>query len=97
LKQQTLIAVGIAALLPLAAMAAEGYGKSGNSAKAQFDTLDANRDGRLSQTEAAIDSKIVFSTADANGDGYLDKTEWRESLQRSAHPAPQSDPGSPRQ
>ncbi len=43
---------------------------------AQFEKLDSNRDGRISQSEAATDSKIVFSTVDKNGDGYLDSSEY---------------------
>ena len=49
-----------------------GYGAS-------FDTLDANRDGRISQAEASADTTIVFTSADANGDGYLDKSRMEES------------------
>ena len=43
---------------------------------AQFEKLDSNSDGRISQSEAATDSKIVFSTVDKNGDGYLDSSEY---------------------
>jgi Ca2+-binding EF-hand superfamily protein len=50
----------------------------GTAASAQFDTLDANRDGRISPTEAATDSKIVFSTVDKNGDGFLDSSEFAQ-------------------
>jgi len=43
-----------------------------------FDTLDANKDGRISMPEAAADPKLVesFSTADKDGDGYLDHSEY---------------------
>jgi DNA gyrase subunit A len=43
-----------------------------------FDTLDANKDGRISMPEASADPKLVesFSTADKNGDGYLDNAEF---------------------
>jgi hypothetical protein len=90
---KTLIAVAIAALIPLGAAVAGDKDKTGKAPT--FDTLDANSDGRISQTEAAVDSHIVFSTADANGDGYLDKAEWKASMKGSANPAPQSDPVSP--
>jgi hypothetical protein len=89
--KKSLIALTVAALIPLgAAVAGDKSGKAPT-----FDSLDANSDGRISQTEAAVDSKIVFSSADANGDGYLDKAEWRASLKGSASPAPQSEPVSP--
>ena len=94
--RKTLIAIGIATLIPLGAAMADDYDKSGKSAKApSFDTLDANHDGRISQAEASVDSTIVFSSADANGDGYLDKSEWKNRSKGSANPAPQSAPVSP--
>ena len=93
MKSKSLIALAVAALIPLgAAVAGDKSGKAPT-----FDSLDANSDGRISQTEAAIDSKIVFASADANGDGYLDKAEFKASLRGSAAPtpAPQSEPVSP--
>ena len=93
MKSKTLIALAVAALLPLgAAVAGEKSGKAPT-----FDSLDANSDGRISQTEAAVDSKIVFASADANADGYLDKAEWKASMKGSAtpSPAPQTEPVSP--
>jgi hypothetical protein len=91
---RTLIAVAIAAVLPLAAVAGDNKDKPAGSG-ATFDKLDANRDGRISQAEAAVDSKIVFSTADANGDGYIDSAEWKASSKGSTSPTPQSEPVSP--
>ena len=92
MKFRNTLIIGVAALLPLAAMA----GESGKATKMpSFDTLDANRDGRISQTEASVDSKIVFSTVDKNGDGYLDKAEWKATMQGSMSPAPQTEPVSP--
>jgi hypothetical protein len=79
-----LLAAAVVALIPLAGMAAEGdktqpavpAGQSGT-----FDTLDANKDGRISMPEASADPKLVesFSTADKNGDGYLDNAEFDNS------------------
>jgi hypothetical protein len=78
-----LLAAALIAAMPLAAVAAEGNkvpatpaGQSGT-----FDTLDANKDGRISMPEASADPRLVeiFSTADKNGDGYLDNAEFDNS------------------
>ena len=91
---KTLIALTLAAAIPLGvAVAGDQHpkDKSGTSAPA-FDKLDTNRDGRISQAEASVDTNIVFSSADTNGDGYLDKTEWKSQEKGSTSPAPQSAP-----
>lgn len=81
---KTLI-VAAAALIPLGiAVAADNdqYGKEKDKSgmmDSSFKKLDTNRDGRISQAEAAADSTVVFSSADANGDGYLDSEEWKAS------------------
>jgi len=95
---RTVIAVAIAAALPLgAAIAADNdqYGKEKDKSTMQdsnFKKLDANADGRISQAEAAADSTIVFSSADSNGDGYLDNDEWKANSKGSNKPQPQSMP-----
>jgi len=76
-------------LMPLAGIAAEDQktppatpaGQSGT-----FETLDANKDGRISLPEASVDPKLVegVSRADKNGDGYLDNTEYSQRVK----PAP---------
>jgi Ca2+-binding EF-hand superfamily protein len=76
-----MLVAAVAVLLPLAAVAAESTktqpatpaGQSGS-----FDTLDANKDGRISMPEASVDPRLVetFSTTDRNGDGYLDNEEF---------------------
>jgi hypothetical protein len=74
-----LITAAVIVTLPLAAFAVDkekSVTPMATSTSAQFDTLDANRDGRISPAEASTDSKIVFSTADKNGDGYLDNDEY---------------------
>ena len=71
---QSLIAAAVVAVLPLSVFAGDKDKMAAPSA--QFDTLDTNRDGRISQAEAASDTKIVFSTVDKNGDGYLDSSEY---------------------
>jgi hypothetical protein len=86
--KKTLIVIAAATLIPLGiAAAGEGKDKSGSMGPS-FDTLDANRDGRISQAEAASDTTIMFSSADANGDGYLDKKEFR-AHQKSGSSGPQ--------
>ena len=95
--KKSLIVIAAATLIPLgAAVAGEGKDKSGSMGPS-FDTLDANRDGRISQAEAATDSSIMFTSADKNGDGYLDKSEWKshhKSGGSSSQPQPQSMPES---
>lgn len=76
-----LFAAALIALIPLAGVAAEGEktrpatpaGQSGS-----FETLDANKDGRISMPEASADPELVesFSVTDKNGDGYLDNAEF---------------------
>src|SRR6202008_1877616 len=75
---KSLIAASIVAVLPLSVFAGDKDktpAPAGTASSAQFDMLDTNRDGRISQSEAASDTKIVFSTVDKNGDGYLDSGE----------------------
>jgi hypothetical protein len=94
---KTLIAASIVSLLPLAAIAGDKPpAPSGTVTSAQFDTLDVNRDGRISPNEAASDSKIVFAKADKNGDGYLDSAEYthRDMSKGMNHQEPSQVPGS---
>jgi len=73
----SLIAIAVVASMPLAVIAGDKDKMSTpEAASAQFEKLDTNRDGRISQSEASSDSKIVFSTVDKNGDGYLDSAEY---------------------
>jgi len=75
-----LVIAAAAALIPLAGLAAEGQKPPATPAgqTGSFDTLDANKDGRISMPEASADPKLVesFSSADKNGDGYLDNSEY---------------------
>jgi Ca2+-binding EF-hand superfamily protein len=83
----------VATLIPLgAAVAGDQYGtKSDKSVAAEsFKKLDTNKDGRISQAEAAADSTVVFSSADTNGDGYIDSAEWKASSKGSNTPQSQS-------
>src|ERR1041384_4718387 len=74
--KKILITAAALAMVPLAGMAAAGNktpatpaGQSGS-----FDTLDSNKDGRISMPEASADPKLVesFSTADTNGGGLFE-------------------------
>jgi len=96
---KSILAAAIVATLPLAVSAGDkDKTVTTTSTSAQFDTLDTNRDGRISATEAAVDSKIVFSTADKNGDGYLDGNEYmhRGMTNQSMPSEPATDTDSPR-
>jgi len=80
-----LLAAAALALIPLAGMAAEGDKTTSPSPTgATFDTLDANKDGRISMPEASVDPDLVesFSVADKNGDGYLDNSEFQNSAKK---------------
>jgi hypothetical protein len=78
--KRTLLAAAVVALIPLAGVAAEGDKQPATPAgqSGSFDTLDANKDGRISMPEASADPSLVerFSSADKNGDGYLDNAEY---------------------
>lgn len=93
MNTKTLVAVALASLIPLgAAVAGDDKDKSGSMGPS-FDTLDTNRDGRISQAEASADSSLVFTSADQNGDGYVDKSEWKKhDKMKSSRPQPQSMP-----
>jgi len=96
---KSLIAAAVVALLPLAAIAGDKDKTVTpvGATSAQFDTLDTNRDGRISPAEAASDSKIVFSTVDKNGDGYLDNSEFTHRSMSEPMPGnPATDAETPR-
>jgi hypothetical protein len=85
MKTKLLATAAALALLPLAGIAAEGDKTTSPSpAGATFDTLDANKDGRISMPEASVDPNLVesFSVADKNGDGYLDNSEFELSARK---------------
>lgn len=93
MRTRNLMIIAAAACIPFVATAGEGSKDKSGSMGPSFDTLDANRDGRISQAEASVDTTIMFSTADKNSDGYLDKTEFRSRDKTTTAPAPQSLPG----
>ncbi len=85
-----LLAAAVIALIPLAGIAAEGEktqpatpaGQSGS-----FDTLDSNKDGRISMPEASADPKLVETL-------LHHRQEWRRLSRqrrvRQAHEAADS-------
>ena len=79
-----LLAAAALALIPLAGLAGEGDNSTPSPSGATFDTLDANKDRRISMPEASADPKLVesFSTADKNGDGYLDNSEYESTARK---------------
>jgi hypothetical protein len=87
---RTVIALAVAALIPMGAAVAGDKDKAGYGPS--FETVDVNRDGKISQAEASADTTVVFTTADANGDGYLDKAEWKNRGKGATTPAPQASP-----
>jgi len=82
------LTAALVALVPLAGIAAEGKKTpppvTPTELSGSFDSLDTNKDGRISMPEASADPKLVesFSTADKNGDGYLDNAEYDSSVAR---------------
>ena len=82
-----LLAATVVALIPLAGFsedqkAVDPATPAGQAAS--FDTLDANKDGRISMPEASVDPNLVetFSTADQNSDGYLDSAEFANTASK---------------
>jgi hypothetical protein len=86
--RKSMIAVAVAAVLPLAGAAVAGEGPDKMKHGQKFDTLDTNRDGKISKSEATADASIVFASADANGDGYLDASEYSKA-HKSTEPGAQ--------
>jgi Ca2+-binding EF-hand superfamily protein len=88
-KSRLLIAGAIAAALPLAGAfaqtptpdaqsAAQSQPAQGSQQKgATFESLDTNGDGRISQSEAAVDPNVSdqFAKYDKNGDGFIERDE----------------------
>ena len=83
-----LLTATVVALIPLAGLAADGEKMrpaTPAGGKISFDTLDSNKDGRISMPEASADPRLVegFSIADKNGDGYLDNEEYDNARTKS--------------
>ena len=81
-KYQLMFAVGALSIANASmtelAMADEPV-QSVAASTATFSAIDADKDGRISPSEASADPKIAdkFVAADANKDGYLDPAEFQ--------------------
>jgi hypothetical protein len=68
----------IAALLPLAGVAQSPTPNQSQPAQEQgatFESLDKDSDGRISKSEAAINTNVTaqFAKYDLNGNGFIEK------------------------
>lgn len=66
--------------LSLASSAAMANNIGADSNAKTFSDLDADGNGKLSQSEVAGNANIVFATADTNGDGALSQTEYKAAV-----------------
>jgi hypothetical protein len=66
-------------------------------AQATFESLDRNKDQRVSKVEAAADDGLSaqFAAVDADADGYINKGEYMRSQQSAPPPLPNPDPAPP--
>jgi Ca2+-binding EF-hand superfamily protein len=82
MKSSRLVVAGaVAALSPLAGAFAQSSPDERPAQPAQqgatFESLDADSDGRISKTEAAVNANVTaqFSRYDQNGNGFIEKEE----------------------
>jgi hypothetical protein len=85
-----LIAGAVAVLLPAAFAMAQNTPpepEPGATRAVDLSPLDADKDGRISKSEAAAEPAIaqIFAQVDANSDGYIDSTESKR-LRTPAEP-----------
>jgi hypothetical protein len=90
MKASSLLTAGaVAALLPLAGAFAQSppAEQPAKQQGATFESLDADSDGRISKTEAAVNENVTaqFSRYDKNGNGFIEKEEV--SVSNSTPPA----------
>jgi Ca2+-binding EF-hand superfamily protein len=80
-SSRLVIAGAVAALLPLAGAFAQSPPTEQPTQPAQqgttFESLDADSDGRISKTEAAVNANVTaqFTRYDKNGNGFIEKEE----------------------
>lgn len=53
----------------------DAQGDRGRGPQIDFDTVDADKDGKITPTEIAASRAARFAAADTNGDGKLDRAE----------------------
>jgi EF hand domain-containing protein len=84
MKTQLLTATLAALIAGIPAGSAIAKDAATTTQGATFDSLDANKDGRVSLPEASADSALVevFSAADKDGDGYLTQAEFENALSK---------------
>jgi len=95
-SSRLLIAGAAAALLPFAGAFAQSTTPSDPPAQpaesqqqgATFESLDLDKDGRISKTEAAANANVSaqFSKYDQNGDGFIEKAEVTSANTKSETP-----------
>lgn len=68
----------VAALAPCAAKADDLPVRSTKDVEVVFDSLDRNRDQKISRSEASVKGSVSkrFDGIDSDGDGYLSKREF---------------------
>ncbi|WP_120495756.1 EF-hand domain-containing protein [Kiloniella sp. EL199] len=76
ISKKTLIVAGSIAFLTAGAAFAAGGGKW----KKNFEEVDANGDGQITQQEIANAQATKFSQADLNNDGSISLTEMQEAI-----------------
>jgi Ca2+-binding EF-hand superfamily protein len=87
-SSRLLIATAVAALLPVAGAFAQSSTPDPSTPSqtepaqpaqqgTSFDSLDQDKDGRISKTEAAANANVSaqFSRYDRNGDGFIERAE----------------------
>jgi len=84
MKASRLLIAGTAvALLPISgafaqsSTPAQGEPQGSQQQGATFESLDANSDGKISKTEAAVNANVTaqFSNYDKNGNGFIEREE----------------------
>ena len=85
--------VMLAVALPYGAASANDQAARDNkptqTAQAQFESFDRDRDGSLSKMEVKANNAIAsaFETFDVNADGYLSKPEYFAYVERTTTPS----------
>ncbi len=76
---KALVISSMAVLLASGVAMAKGAHKEKAAAAPSIETLDADKDGKLSKDEVKADAALTgkFDTLDANKDGFLEKDELK--------------------